>query len=140
MPRTGWSAAVCSVPEDKVWVEKPLIPNADQINEATYLLGKKLYHSGKTDEALNRFKSLKTDPQRYADAVLFVIAILQQSHPDIAEQLQAYVDVQKANDLDALGAYVDALQIVGANMKQRDLAQARCRELAGNCAAHAPSN
>ncbi len=137
---TGWSAAVCSVPEDKVWVQNPLIPNADQINKATYLLGKNLYDSGKTDEALNRFKSLKTDPQRYADAVLFVIAILQRSHPDIAEQLQAHVDVQKANDLDALGAYVDALQKVGANLKELDLAEARCRALAGNCKAHTPSN
>jgi hypothetical protein len=102
----GWLAGVCVVQESNITVTFPALPEATRIRQATYAVAKQLYAAGEEEQALERFKSLKEDPVLYPNALLYVVAILYKSHPEIAKALSKnHVDLERVNDLDALEAY-----------------------------------
>lgn len=102
----NWQLGVCRVAETDIQAEYPPMPDAASVRAATYAVGKRLYAAGSKQEALERFKTLKADNAIYPNALLFIVAILHETHPDIANQLdRQHVDTSKVDDLDALNAY-----------------------------------
>lgn len=102
----NWQLGVCHVAETDIQAEYPSMPDAASVRAATYEVGKRLYAAGSKQEALERFKTLKSDNAIYPNALLFIVAILHETHPDIADQLDdRHVDISKADDLDALNVY-----------------------------------
>lgn len=102
----GWKVGVCVVPESNISAAYPPLPDAPTIRSATYAVGKQLYAAGKEDQALRAFKTLKTDPDIYPSALLYVVAILHKSYPEIAKALnEEHVDLEKVDDLEALEVY-----------------------------------
>jgi hypothetical protein len=102
----GWKVGACVVPESNISAVYPPLPDASTIRSATYEVGKQLYAAGKEDQSLIKFKTLKTDPEIYPSALLYIVAILHQSHPEIAKALnEEHVDLEKVDDLEALEVY-----------------------------------
>jgi hypothetical protein len=103
----GWKVGACVVPESNISTLYPPLPDVSTIRTATYEVGKQLYAAGEEDQALIKFKTLKIDPEIYPSALLYIVAILHESHPEIAKALnEEYVELEKVNDLDALEVYV----------------------------------
>lgn len=129
----GWHVGVCAVPEANISAAYPPLPDASSVRVATYDVGKQLYASGMGNKALDRFKSLKSDTQLYPNALLFIVAILQDNYPGIAKSLrESHVNLSKADDLDALEAYARS------SLKYNYLDEAaksalRCTELGKKC-------
>ncbi len=129
----GWGAVVCSVASALIQVETLVTPGPKEVRDAIYQIGKVQYFDGKHAEALDRFRSLRSDPVRYPDAVLLVYAILLDRSPDIAERLRAaVVDIQRAMDGDALRVYAGALRRAGHIAEEADVLW-RCTELGERC-------
>lgn len=122
----GWSAAVCVVSEENIRVGEQSMPEVRQIRFLTYKLGKSLFEANKKNEALERFKALKLYPELYANGLLYIIAILQDSHPIIASRLRTeYVNLSLVSDPDALKVYIDTLEKAGL-LKDLEKARHRC--------------
>lgn len=102
----GRHVGVCAVPEANIKTEYPGLPDSSSVRSAAYDVGKKLYTEGRKGEALERFKTLKSDKAIYPNALLFIVVILQEERPDIAEVLhRKHVDISKADDPDAIEVY-----------------------------------
>lgn len=130
---SGWDAVVCSVSSSSIRVQASELPAPDEVLDAVYLTGKRLYFEGNHDAALERFRRLRMDPARYPNAVLFVYAILRNGNAQIAEQLRdAVIDIRKASDIDALRAYGGALRNAGHLSEESKLLQ-RCIEIGARC-------
>lgn len=129
----GWGAVVCSVASALIQVEASVKPGPEEVRDAIYQIGKMQYFDGKHGEAQERFRSLRSDPVRYPDAVLLVYAILLDRSSDIAEGLRAaVVDIQRAMDVDALRVYAGALRKAGHIAEEMDVLR-RCTELGERC-------
>ncbi|MDD3676496.1 hypothetical protein [Thauera propionica] len=129
----GWHAVVCSVASASIQVEPATTPGPEAVREAVYRTGKLQYFDGRHAEALERFRSLRADPVRYPDAVLFVYAILLDRNPEIAEKLrEKVVDIERAADVDALSVYAGALRDAGHAIVEAEV-QRRCSEIGERC-------
>lgn len=127
---SGWRAAVCAVKQEDLAPVFPPRPEPPSVRAATYIAGKQLFASGQLDEALGRFKALKSDPDNYPDALLFIVAILDERAPSIAETLRRdHVRLAAVTDPDALSAYIQASAARGFLADART-ARERCGELA----------
>lgn len=117
----GWDVGVCVVAEKNIRAHYPVLPEISAIRLTVYDVGKKLYAAGNESEALARFKSLKTDTAQYPNALLFIVAILRNTHPDIAEALRkGHVDLSKVSDPDALEAYGESYPAARYRVEERD--------------------
>jgi len=132
---TGWRAAVCAISrEDYTWVF-PGWPDPASVRAASYTVAKRLFAAGQSDDALNRFRTLKADPEHYPNALLFIVAILDERNPPIAEALRRdHVRLTTVTDPDALAAYLQASAARGY-LEDAQAARNRCRELASGCPA-----
>lgn len=130
---SGWVAGVCAVKLTDISTTYPALPDQASVRSASYLLGKQLFATGKTNQALDRFKSLRLDSKHYPNALLYIVAILDQDNMPIADALRSdHLDLSKATDPDALRAYA----LSSAARAAYDAANAagrRCTELGSRC-------
>lgn len=130
---SGWLAGVCAVKLTDISVTYPALPDQSFLRSATYLLGKQLFAAGQTDQALERFKSLRLDSKNYPNALLYIVVILDQDNQSIADALRSkHLDLSKASDPDALRAF--ALSSAARKLsRDADAAGQRCVELGREC-------
>ncbi len=110
----GYGVVACQVAlYDLIAPVEPAI-DPETISATSYSVAKRLYFAGRREEALERLRQLRSTPI-YNNAVLFVVAILSQSNPDMALKLRKQgVDLDKVTDNDALTAYADAMAAIGS--------------------------
>ncbi|MGV8917990.1 MAG: hypothetical protein ACOH2R_09375 [Pseudomonas sp.] len=129
----GWESGVCVVKLSDLNSIYPPLPDQERVRAATYQLGKQLYAAGHTQEALDRFKSLKLDSKIYANALLYLVVILDKENQSIADALRNdFVDLSKATDVDALGTYVQ-FSVTQKLLKEARAGELRCVELGSHC-------
>ncbi len=130
---TGWEAVVCVVKLSDFTSTYPTLPDQAKVRAATYRLGKQLFFAGQSGPALDRFKSLRQDLANYPNALLFIVAILDQENPPIADALRnGHVELPKVTDTDALVVYVQS-SAARKRLKDARAAGLRCIQLGVQC-------
>lgn len=129
----GWESGVCVVKLSDLNSTYPQLPDQTMVRAATYQLGKQLFAAGRTNEALDRFKSLKLDSKIYPNALLYIVVILDKENRAIADALRNdYVDLSKVTDVDALGTYVQ-FSVTRNLLKDARAGELRCVVLGSRC-------
>jgi hypothetical protein len=130
---SGWVAGVCAVKLTDISTTYPALPDQASVRSASYLLGKQLFTTRQTNQALDRFKSLRLDSKHYPNALLYIVAILDQDNRPIADALRSdHLDLSKATDPDALRAYALS-SAARAAYSAANAAGRRCTELGSEC-------
>lgn len=132
----GWQAYLCRVEVENIAAPAPERPNAAAVVAARYAVAKQMYARGGGEEALDRFRRLRDqDETIYANALLFIVALLQRDHGEIAEALRRRaVRLELATDTDALLAYALAMKRAGLDAEYQ-ASIGRCLALADDPAA-----
>ncbi|HLN26086.1 MAG TPA: hypothetical protein VK558_19110 [Patescibacteria group bacterium] len=124
----GWATAVCEVVLTDLSAPQMPVINAETMASASYDVAKAQFKAGRRDEALERFRQLRTSTA-YVNAVLYVVVLLSPTNPDLAAALRTQVvDLDKVTDMDALAAYADAMASIGevdAENRARQLFEGR---------------
>lgn len=128
----GWKTAVCQVPLGDIKVEYPALPDQQSIHQAEFDEAKQLFSAGCHEDALERLKRLRNTPL-YPDALLFVIASLEQLGLPMAEPLRRqHVRLDQVNDSGALRVFLQASEQAGM-IEDAVATLQRCNELGIEC-------